>query len=305
MLELFPEQEGLFAKYRIVALSQQPLVEEFSLATPHGTKWFMRQAVAMPGGVAVTFLDITREKDLVKELEYSNRLRTAIVESAAYSIISTDINGTILSFNQAAERMLWYRADELVGKATPVIFHDAEEIRNRAESLSHELGYTVAPGFEVFVAKARANFQEEHEWTYVRKDGSRFPVRLSVTVLLDENDTLQGYLGIAYDISEQKRIEEYIRHIALHDALTGLPNRVLLEDRVMVAIEQQRRKNTLLRWPWWTLTVSSTSTIQWVITSAIACSRNSSDVSNPVCAPRIRSRGWGAMNSSCYCRKRI
>jgi len=244
LLELFPEQEELFAKYRVVALSQQSLEEEFSLATPRGTKWFMRQAVAMPGGLAVTFLDITRERLLVKDLEYSNRLRSAIVESAAYSIISTDVNGIIQTFNQAAERMLWYRADELVGKATPEVFHDAEEIRNRAEFLSHELGYTVAPGFEVFVAKARANLHEEHEWTYVRKDGSRFPVRLSVTVLLDENDTLQGYLGIAYDISEQKRIEEYIRHIALHDALTGLPNRVLLEDRVMVAVEQQHRKNT-------------------------------------------------------------
>ena len=244
LLELFPEHEDLFAKYRTVALSKQPLVEEFSLDTPHGTKLFMRQAVAMPGGIAVTFLDITRERTLVKELEYSNRLRTAIVESAAYSIISTDVNGIILTFNLAAERMLWYRADELVGKATPAIFHDAEEVRNRAESLSHELGYTVAPGFEVFVAKAKTNLHEEREWTYVRKDGSRFPVRLSVTALRDENDTLQGYLGIAYDISEQKRTEEYIRHIALHDALTGLPNRVLLDDRVSVAIEQQHRKNT-------------------------------------------------------------
>ena len=115
---------------------------------------------------------------------------------------------------------------------------------NRAESLSHELGHPVAPGFEVFVAKARMNLQEEREWTYVRKDGSRFPVRLSVTALRDENDDLQGFLGIAYDISEQKRAEEYIRHISLHDVLTGLPNRALLDDRVTVAIEQQHRNNT-------------------------------------------------------------
>jgi diguanylate cyclase (GGDEF)-like protein len=96
----------------------------------------------------------------------------------------------------------------------------------------------------VFVAKAKTDLQEEREWTYVRKDGSRFPVRLSVTALRDENDTLQGFLGIAYDISEQKRAEEYIRHIALHDVLTGLPNRALLDDRVAVEIEQQRRNNT-------------------------------------------------------------
>jgi diguanylate cyclase (GGDEF)-like protein len=78
----------------------------------------------------------------------------------------------------------------------------------------------------------------------VNKDGSRFPVRLSVTALRDENGTLKGFLGIAFDVTEQKRTEEYIRHIALHDALTGLPNRALLDDRVSVAIEQQRRNNT-------------------------------------------------------------
>ena len=179
----------------------------------------------------------------MQQLEYSNKLRTAIVEGAAYSIISTDVEGTILTFNQAAERMLWYRADELVGKATPGIFHDAEEVQSRAISLSQELGHTVAPGFEVFVAKARLHFQEEREWTYVRKDGSRFPVKLSVTALRDAQGQLEGFLGIAYDISEQKRSEEYIRHIALHDVLTGLPNRALLDDRVKVAIEQQRRNN--------------------------------------------------------------
>ena len=244
LLEQFPAQEDVSKQYRTVALTGEPLFEEFSLGSGKDTHWYKRQAVAMPGGVAVTFRNITPEKVLLQQLEHSNRLRTSIVECAAYSIISTDVDGTILTFNQAAERMLWYRADELVGKVTPEVFHDADEVRNRAESLSHELGHPVAPNFEVLVAKASSNLQEEREWTYVRKDGSRFPVRLSVTALRDEDDTLQGFLGIAYDISEQKRAEEYIRHISLHDVLTGLPNRALLDDRVSVAIEQQHRNNT-------------------------------------------------------------
>ncbi len=244
LLELFPEQDHLFDKYRTVVLTGQPLVNELSLVKDGDTRWYQRQAVAMPLGIAVTFRNITQEKRLFQQLTYSNKLRSAIVESAAYSIISTDVNGTILSFNQAAERMLGYHADEVIGKTTPGIFHDMDEVKGRAESLSHELGYTVVPGFEVFVAKAKTQFQEDREWTYVRKDGLRFPVQLSVTALRDENDVLLGYLGIAYDISEQKRADEYIRHIALHDVLTGLPNRALLNDRVKVAIDQFRRNNT-------------------------------------------------------------
>lgn len=243
-LQTFPERGEIFAKYKMVALTGEMQADEVSWDRDGTTLTYLRQVVAMPQGIAVTYRDITQKKRLRQKLEYSNRLRTAIVESAAYPIISTDVNGTILTFNQAAERMLWYRADELVGKATPAIFHDAEEIRNRAASLSHELGYTVAPGFEVFAAKAKKELKEEHEWTYVRKDGSRFPVRLSVTALRDEAGTVHGFLGIAYDISEQRRAEEYIRHIALHDALTGLPNRALLDDRVTVAIEQQHRNHT-------------------------------------------------------------
>ena len=243
-IRVFPERMEEFAQYKLVAQTGKLRIDELSLTAEGNARWFLRQAVPMPQGVVITYRDITQEKRLVQQLEYSNRLRTAIVESAAYSIISTDVNGTIVTFNKAAERMLWYRADEMIGKATPEIIHDAEEIRMRADTLSHELGHAVAPGFEVFVARAKMNFVEEHEWTYVRKDGSRFPVLLSVTALHDENKNINGYLGIAYDISERKRADEYIRHIALHDVLTGLPNRALLDDRVMVAIEQQRRNNT-------------------------------------------------------------
>lgn len=245
LLELFPEQQALFEQYRHIVQTRQPMVNEFSRADADGKlRWYQRQAVATAEGVSVAFRNISQEKELYQQLEYSNQLRTTIVESSNYAIISTDIEGTILTFNKAAERMLWYRADELIGKCSPGVFHDAEEVISRAAELSVELGYQVNPGFDVFIAKIKHQFQEEREWIYVRKDRSRFPVLLSVTALRDRDNTLLGYLGIAYDISEQKRKEEYIRHIALHDVLTGLPNRALLDDRVKVAVEQSRRNKT-------------------------------------------------------------
>ncbi len=236
------ERQDLFARFCSALLSGATSVEELAVTQSGQARWILRQIVAMPGGVAVTIRDITRNKRLVLDLELANRLRSAIVESAAYAVIATDTAGTIISFNAAAERMLWYRAADVIGKANPVMFHLPDEIGARAEALSHELGVAVAPGFDVFTAKAKLELNEQREWTFVRRDGMRLQVRLSVTALRDRDGQLLGFLGIAHDISEQKRAEEYIRHIALHDALTGLPNRLLLDDRVKLAIAQHDRR---------------------------------------------------------------
>ena len=81
----------------------------------------------------------------------------------------------------------------------------------------------------------------EREWTYMRKDGSSVPVNLSITALHDEKGRISGFLKVAYDITERKRNEATILHMAHHDALTGLPNRTLLMDRIDMAIRHARR----------------------------------------------------------------
>jgi PAS domain S-box-containing protein len=140
-------------------------------------------------------------------LSQSTRLKQAILDSANYTIISTDPQGIMLTFNAAAQRWLGYSAEEVVGKVTPAIIHDLDEIVQRAHILSKELGVTIEPGFEVFVAKARQGIADENEWTYIRKDGSRFPVLLSITALRDEQGALTGFLGIGSDITQEKRLE--------------------------------------------------------------------------------------------------
>jgi PAS domain S-box-containing protein len=147
------------------------------------------------------------DKQREETLRHSTRLKQAILDSANYTIISTDPQGIILTFNAAAQRWLGYSAEEVVGKVTPAIVHDLDEIARRAEILSRELGTRIEPGFEVFVAKARQGIADENEWTYIRKDGSRFPVLLSITALHDEQGELTGFLGIGSDITQEKRLE--------------------------------------------------------------------------------------------------
>jgi PAS domain S-box-containing protein len=141
-----------------------------------------------------------------KEDLYS--LYSTIFDVSALSIIANDTTGIIIAFNPAAERMLGYTAEEMVGKQSPVIIHDAEEIRQHAARLSAELGRPIEPGYEVFSTKPLQGIPDENEWTYIRKDGSRFPVMLSVMARYNDKNEHIGFVGIAKDISERKEAEQ-------------------------------------------------------------------------------------------------
>jgi PAS domain S-box-containing protein len=110
--------------------------------------------------------------------------------------------------------LLGYSSAELVNKLTPAIIHDLEEVKKRATELTIELGQPISPGFEVFVAKARLGIIDEHEWSYIRKDGSRFPVQLCITALWDQKGVITGFLGIAQDITARKETETQLNEIS-------------------------------------------------------------------------------------------
>lgn len=135
-----------------------------------------------------------------------SRLR-GVLDGTTFSVIATTPDGVITEFNAGAERMVGYSAAEMIGKQTPVILHLREEVAARAAELSAGPGHGIEPGFEVFVALARVQKSEEHEWTYVRKDGSRLPVLLSMTTLRDEQGAVTGFLGVALDLTEQKKTQ--------------------------------------------------------------------------------------------------
>jgi PAS domain S-box-containing protein len=156
-------------------------------------------------------VEIAEHKRTATALQEVTTLQQAILDSANYTIISTTVEGVILTFNQAAERWLGYDAAEVVGKTTPVIIHDRDEVVQRSQELSQELGVTIEPGFEAFVAKPRRGEIDEREWSYIRKDGSRFPVMLSITALRDAEHHITGFLGIGSDISDRKLAEEEAR----------------------------------------------------------------------------------------------
>lgn len=203
--------------------------------------------------LVVCIQDITSRKLAHDKIQHLLSLQQAIFDGASYSIIATDLNGTIISFNQAAEKMLGYSAKEVIGHQTPIIFHDMDEINWRAIELTDELGTTIEPSFEVFTAYAQLNKTEEREWTYIHKNGARLAVQISITALRHKGQEIIGYLGIAADISERNKATEQLlsskremEHRANHDELTGLPNRSKLHKMTKAAIASADAKGQLL-----------------------------------------------------------
>jgi diguanylate cyclase (GGDEF)-like protein/PAS domain S-box-containing protein len=175
--------------------------------------------------------EMTRTSDALRE---SEGLLRAILEAAVEGIVTIDERGTILTCNTAATRIFGYSPSEVVGQNVKMFMaspyrdqHDGFLQRYRQTAIKNIIGM-------------------DREVSGIRKNGEQFPIDLSVseTVLGDR----KIFTGIVRDISQRKRVEEELREskdaavrAALHDKLTGLPNRALLQDRLTMAIERRKR----------------------------------------------------------------
>ncbi|NLO92028.1 MAG: PAS domain S-box protein [Elusimicrobia bacterium] len=150
------------------------------------------------------------EELLGANANYKSLLRAA----TGFAVIATDTKGLIKVFNTGAERMLGYSADEVVDKATYEMLHEPKELAARAAELGD------LTNSDPLAARSGRDGLEVREWLFIRKDGTRFPVLLSVTPQRDIDGALIGYLGIAEDITERKRAEaELLEQTRRADAL--------------------------------------------------------------------------------------
>ena len=153
--------------------------------------------------IEITVLNSTLETS-------KSKLQSILDAATQVSIIAADTQGVIAVFNSGAERMLQYRADEMVGLRTPAIIHDPDECRERSAELSREFGRPIE-GNDVFIELARQGRFDEREWTYRRKDGSKLDVMLVVTAVRNPQGAIEGFLGIATDITARKSLERDLR----------------------------------------------------------------------------------------------
>lgn len=144
-----------------------------------------------------------------KTLNEASQVQKAILQASAFALIATDVTGKITLFNAAAEKLLGYTSEEILGR-DPGVFHRPEEMLKMADHLKMRFGETVPLGFDIFTYRAKKGMVESDQWTYIRKNGTAIPVNLSITAQRDLNGEITGYLGIAYDVSQQLEYEEAI-----------------------------------------------------------------------------------------------
>ncbi len=161
----------------------------------------------------------------VRQEEEQTSLYVKAFEATNHAIVVTDAGGTILSINRAFTALTGYRADEAIG-ANPRLLQSGRHDRAFYQAMWTSL---------LSHGHWHGDMWDRH------KDGHLYPKYLAISAIRNDRDAVTHYVGIFYDNSERKTIEERLDHLAHYDALTGLPNRSLLMDRLEQAIERARR----------------------------------------------------------------
>ncbi|TRO63278.1 PAS domain S-box protein [Christiangramia sabulilitoris] len=156
--------------------------------------------------------DITKQKTAEARFEQTLAEMKALLEaSTQVSIISIRPDGIITAFNKGAENLLGYSKDEVIGIHTPALIHSKKQVKARAKEFEKKYGES-HEGVELFKAMARKNPYDTREWFYKRKNGTLFPVQLTITAIKEGNEIV-GYLGVATDITAIKSVQRDLTNI--------------------------------------------------------------------------------------------
>ncbi len=165
------------------------------------------------------FRDITTRKKNREKLEASLEFSNNMIQSMQDGFSILDSNAISMDANPSFCRMTGYSREELIGTTPPFPYWPPEEYKN----------------IDAVLQRALKGETSDFELTFMRKDGQRFPVIVSPSVVKDRNGNILSYIATVKDISERKLAEKKIERLAYHDQLTGLPNRALLLDRLKQA----------------------------------------------------------------------
>ena len=178
--------------------------------------------------------ELEEQYETLKVAQLKSHHQAQMIEQTHDSVISTDLDGIIVSFNHGSEVLLGYTADEIIGKHITVLYLEEDY-----------------PLLEENITYLMKNGEHNIDTRLMKKSKIMVDVDLSLSILRDEENNATGMVGYAQDITERKRAKEELidekeklAHQASHDMLTGLPNRILFIDRLQYNINKAKRNKT-------------------------------------------------------------
>jgi diguanylate cyclase (GGDEF)-like protein/PAS domain S-box-containing protein len=171
---------------------------------------------------------VIRDISLRKETERTLYTAAQVFENCRDAILVMDRQFRVVTVNQAFTDISGFPAQEIVGQEAPGL-----------RSGVHEDAFYQ----QVWDSVAAHDHWEGEVWS-VRRNAEQYPVWVALTAIRDADRHVSNYMAILSDITDRKRVEEHTRHLAEHDFLTDLPNRVLFLDRLHQALASARRQHT-------------------------------------------------------------
>lgn len=181
----------------------------------------IRDKTGKPTGILTSIHDLTSARQINERL----RLSANVFDNTAEAIVVTGADGLIVEVNQAFLDIMGFSREEVIGK-NPSLWKSGRHDRDFFQSMWKSLDETGRWRGEI--------------WNR-RKDGSIFPEWQNISVVTDSKGSVTHYLSVSSDISQIKQSQEQLDHLAHYDALTDLPNRLLLTERLEQAIKHAER----------------------------------------------------------------
>ncbi|HXE38117.1 MAG TPA: EAL domain-containing protein, partial [Azonexus sp.] len=177
--------------------------------------------------LSLAHANLAERYEAQRRAEGELRLYATVFTNASEGMTITDGDSRIVAINPAFTAISGYTASDVVGQ-TPAILNSGQQGPDFYRHMWGELHESGHWQGEIWNRK---------------KDGGIYPEWLSISSVRDEQGAVSHYIGVFTDISERKQNEARIHHLAHHDALTGLPNRLLLEDRLGQAMLKSKRSS--------------------------------------------------------------